>query len=477
MFEIIIGKLESTLSKIKNSSAYQEAKVYMFTKSAEEAGYNPVTDDDLKNNLQKPLKFAFSVLAVGFGFFVVWGGIAPLDSAAIAEGVIIVSSNHQNIQNLKGGIIDAIYVKDGQEVKKGELLMKLNETEAYADYQIATSQLAFLKAENLRLKAEQLDEKTIDWQNYGFNTESMEVAQIIRTQMQLFKNNRNMLYGNINILNEQIKQKQEEIKGLEARLESNRVQLINLREELAAGEELLTKGLYTKPRILELRSRTAEAEGMKGQIAANIAASRQAIAENDVKILNIENDYRKRLNDEIKENHSKLLDVTEKFSAAKEAYERTNIISPVDGIVSELKYHTVGGVVGPGNIIMDIVPKHDKLIIEAKVKTNDIESIQVGMIAKVQIGAYKARLIPRMDGTVIYVGADKAVETQGQQGQFPHYIARIQIDEKDLDKLTADIKLYPGMPATVFLVKGSRTFLQYLISPIRDSFYRAFKEQ
>jgi HlyD family secretion protein len=146
----------------------------------------------------------------------------------------------------------------------------------------------------------------------------------------------------------------------------------------------------------------------------------------------------------------------------------------VSGEVTDLKYHTIGGVIGAGQKILDIVPNDSNLIIEARVKTQDIESLYPGLVAKVQLTAYKNRLVPRLDGEVIYVSAD-AVPDQ-HNGQL-HYIARIKINEEQIAQLNAEVKLYPGMPATVFIVKGTRTFLQYLVSPITDSFYKAFKEK
>jgi HlyD family type I secretion membrane fusion protein len=467
-------RLHAAIQRLKDSKFYQETKLYMFTKSAEEAGYNTEADADLRVNLQKPLKFAFAVIAVAVGFFVVWGGLAPLDSAAAANGYIIVSSNHKTIQHHEGGIVEAIYVSDGQEVKKGELLVKLDDTQALASLKINSSQLAFVMAENARLKAEQLDADNIDWDFKGINASSEDVQQIKKTQEHLFLTRRMAVKGNLNILTEQANQRTEEIKGLEFQLESYKKQLANTEEEEKTTLELFNKGLSTKPKLLQLRSATADLSGRIGQIMSNISAAKQQIAETKVKMLSVQNDYQKQLGDEIKENHRALLDLTERYNAAQDVFDRTNITAPVDGVVTELKVHTVGGTVQQGAIVMEIVPQNDKLIIEISVRPEDIDSVHLGMLAKVQLGAYKARLVPRMDGRVIYVAADKNID---QRSGAPGYIVRVQIDEKELDQLTADIKLFPGMPATVFLVKGTRTFLQYLISPIMDSFYRAFKEK
>lgn len=446
---------------------------YMTAKTPQDAGFTDQVTKDLRETIRGPIKFAMTVIAITIGFFVVWGGLAPLDSAAVAEGVIAVSGNHKTIQHLEGGIIESINVKEGQEVKEGDLLMTLSDSSAKAQKQIVESQLIFATATRARLDAEQNGYDMIIWDVDEFDQSNHEVVNIIKNQDNLFRYKREELKANQNIVADRIKQSQEEIIALEARLRSIESQKLSIEEEIKSNEKLMEKGLALKPRVRELQRHMDELIASVVEVKAKIAGANQAISENRLKSINIDNEYYKEISRETKENHSQVLDLTEKYNASVDVLNRTKIKSPSSGIVTDLAYHTVGGVVSPGHKIMDIVPQNEKLIVEAKVRTQDIDSIYPGMIAKIQLGAYKSRLVPRIEGKVIYVSPDKLVD---QQSGMPYYLARIEIDESQIKSLTADIKLYPGMPATVFIVKGTRTFLQYIISPIIDSFYKAFKE-
>ncbi|MCE2993633.1 MAG: HlyD family type I secretion periplasmic adaptor subunit [Alphaproteobacteria bacterium] len=458
---------------VMNSSLVTLFSKYLLAKAPENRGYESKIAADLKQSIRGPVRFGMYVISAGFLFFVVWGGLAPLDSAAIAEGFITVSGNHKTIQHLEGGLINDILVKDGQRVEAGDILLKLSDTGANAQLQILASHLNFANATQARLSAEQNKSQDISWDEVHFDLADPNITNLIQTQENLFQYKRDEIQGNVNILMERISQSQEEIIGLQAKQKSLESQLKLINEELQSTEELFKKGLALRPKLLELRRYHDELVASIVEIKSRIASVRQAIAENRLRQLNIENEFQKDLAKEIKDNHSLILELTEKYMAAKDVLERTFIKAPASGVITDLQYHTVGGVIAPGQKIMDIVPEDEKLIIEAKVRTQDIDSIYPGLIAKVQLGAYKSRVVPRLDAKVIYVSADKMVD---HQSGMPYYLARIEIDEAEIARLNTEIHLYPGMPVTVFIVKGTRTFLDYMISPIKDSFFKAFKE-
>lgn len=446
---------------------------YMTAKTPQDAGFTDKVTKDLKESIHGPVKFGLITIAVGLGFFVFWGGIAPLDSAAVAEGVVTVSGSHKTIQHLEGGLVDSINVQEGQTVKEGDILITLSDSSAKAQKQIIGSQLLFATATQARIAAEQNGYDRIIWDEDEFDQSNPETREILRTQDNLFRYKSEELKANLSIVKERMAQSEEEVTALEARLRSIESQKVSIEEELTSTEKLFEKGLALRPRVLELKRHIDELTAALVEVQTKIAGAKQAISESKLRAINIENEYHKELAREMKENHSQVMDLAEKYNAASEVLERTKVRAPASGIVADLQVHTVGGVVSPGHKIMDIVPQNEKLIIEAKVRTQDIDSIYPGLVAKIQLGAYKSRLVPRLEGKVIYVSPDKLVD---QQNGMPYYLARIEIDETQLKSLTADIKLYPGMPATVFIVKGTRTFLQYIISPIIDSFYKAFKE-
>ena len=469
-------RLEVIIRKVIRIEYIHAALIYMTAKLPKDSAFNTKIDKELKTTIKPAIVFALSVIGVGIGFFIIWGGFAPLDSAAIAEGVITVSGNHKTIQHLEGGVIEKTLVSDGEFVKEGEVLMILNSSKPRAELQIVTSQLNFATAVQARLSAELNNSDKIYWDDETFDFSDQRIDQIIKTQNKIFESQTAELKGQLAVLDERIAQKNEENIGLAKQLKSVESQLASTQEELTSTENLQKKGLALKTKVYELKRLHDELIGKEAQIRAAIATNREVIAESKLQKINTEHKFQTELAKEIKENHSHLLDYTERYNSAKDVLDRTIIKAPVSGIVTSLQYHTIGGVVQSGSKILDIVPQDVKLIVEAKVHTQDIDSIYPGLTAKIQLGAYKSRLVPRIDGKVIYVSADKLTDQTSGGQSMPYYLARIEVDEKQIASLTLDVKLYPGMPATVFIVKGERTFLQYLISPIRDSFFKAFKE-
>lgn len=469
-----IKHLFKTSKRILLGTEYiKDFKRFMTATSAEEAGYKYVIESDLRKAIQPGIKFGLFTIGFGLLFFIIWGGLAPLDSAAIAEGMITLSGKRKTIQHLEGGIIEKINIIDGQEVKTGTVLIELNSASARARLQVVEGQLLYTNAIDVRLKAEQDGAAELNFDPAIFDMNNPEVKKIIESQKNLFDVRKEVSKGHVNVLNERIGQYTEQVTSLEVKLRSTESQKKSLEEELANTEALFKKGLALKPRVLEMKRQLDSITGALAEIQSNIFGSKEAIAEAKLQILNIENEFQKDVAAEYKENHTHLLELTEQYNAAYDVLERTKIISPYDGVITDLQYHTIGGVISPGSKIMEIIPQDDKLIVEAKVRSQDIDSIHVGLNAKVQLGAFKSRLVPRLEGRVIYVSADTVTDQQSGQA---FYIARVEIDQRELKALNLDIKLYPGMPASIFIVKGTRTFLQYLISPIMDSFFRAFKE-
>lgn len=454
---------------------YEEINNFMKGANPEEAKYIMQYSLDLKKQIYKPIKFTFTVIGVAFGFFIVWGSLAPLDSAVVAPGNIVLSGNRKTIQHKEGGIIQAILVKDGEVVKENQPLVILNDTSDKARLQISLSRLRATKAIEQRLLAEKFDEEKIDFSDPIFDREVPEVEKIIKNQQSLFESKRKAYHGKKDIYNQKIVEQREQIKGLEAMLRSYESQFKILQEQYRNLETLFNKGYAKKTELLEQRRRVQELEGRVGQIKADIANAHETISENQLHIISLENENQKEVDDELKETYSKILDLKEQYEADKDILERTVIKAPNAGIITGLKFHTVGGVVGQGAPLLEIIPQDDKLIVEARIEPKDIESVREGLKAKVQLSAYKTRLVPRIDGEVIYVSAD-TLEDKSKPQPF-YYIAKVEIKPEEIESINYDIKLQPGMPAETFIIKGERTFLQYLLSPILDSFHKAFKEK
>lgn len=473
MFRKIINiKFNESFKIVKKY--YKNLVQFLFNINYEEFEYISNASVNLKTEIASSIKFTFIIIAVGIGFFILWGGFAPLDSAAIAPGFVALSGNHKTIQHLEGGVIDRILVKEGDLVKEGHPLIILNETAAKARLQMIISQLRFEKAIEKRLLAEQSNSISIDYADPILEQNLPEVQKIIKTQNALFKTRVQSIKGKLDILSQKIIQYKEQIKGLEVMHQALEAQSLIIQEQVASMQTLFDKAYAPKTDLLELKKRSLEIEGQLGEIKGNIASVYESVAETQLQMLDLENDHQKEINDQLQKTQSQVADLQEQYQAAEDVLMRTVIKAPQSGVITGLQYHTISGVIPPGAKIMNIIPQNDELIIEAHVMPKDIESIKIGLKAKVQLSAYKNRLVPRVNGEVIYFSADR-IENE-KNGQI-YYIARIRIPQEILNKINYDVKLYPGMPADVFLVKGERTFLQYLLSPITDSFHRAFKEK
>lgn len=429
---------------------------------------------DLKKHVSPALKFTYVIIGIAFGFFVIWGSLAKLDSATVAPGFITLSGNHKTIQHLEGGVIDKILIKEGDFVEANQPLIILNETAAKARLQMIVSQLRVAKAIETRLLAEKLSLTKVEYKDPIFDEDIQDVQKTINMQNALFETRTQSYKGKLNILSQKIIQYKEQIRGLEMIKQALEGQLLILKEETVGMQNLFDQACAAKTDLLDLKKRTLEIEGRLGEITGNLGSVNESIAETQLQMLDFGNDNQNEINDQMQKAQTQILDLQEQYQAAKDVLARTVIKAPQSGIITGLHYHTIGGVIAPGAKIMDIVPQNDELIVEAHVMPKDIESIKLGLRTKVQLSAYKSRLVPRVDGEVIYFSANRI---EDEKNRYPYYIARIRIEPESLEEINYDVKLHPGMPADVFIVKGERTFLQYMLSPITDSLHRAFKEK
>jgi HlyD family type I secretion membrane fusion protein len=468
---------EESFAKLPSTKEMKEfwgtLKSFLFATSLEKSKYFIDVKKDIKQQVSKPVKFALWTIAFTIFFFVIWGGLAPLDSAITAQGSIVFSGNRQIIQHDTGGIIKNILVKDGDLVNEGQPLIELNPSHVATSVNITLSQLRTTTAVEKRLLAEETGKEDIDFHSEYLDFNNPEVIRLIENQRQLFDVRREMLKGKLESMSKQIEQAEEKIVGEKGHLKSVQSQLASARANASDAEQLFKKEAVPKTYLMQARSQVQQLEGEESRIKASIAMTEKSIIDGKIQLLNVKNDFMNRIEEEYKQNHIMLLEAEQKYLQAREMLDRTTIKAPVTGIVSSMVYHTIGGVISPGVKIMEINPQDDDLIVDSYVSPNEIGSLRVGIPVKIQLNPYKQRLVPRIEGEVIYVSANTIVHEQARQ-EF--YLVKVKIDKDVIDKLNADVKLYPGMPVTVFIIRGTRTFLQYFLSPIIDSFHRAFKE-
>ena len=432
-------------------------------------------EDNLKHYVRDTRRVGMVVFIFLFLGFGLWSLLAPIDSAAIAQGTVVLDSNKKTIQHLEGGIISEILVSEGMLVKRGQVLIKLKSTAAEAREQLIRKQLYASLAKEARLLAESSYSKEINFPKelQDINGLQEEVKKIVAGEKRLFETRRRILEGRLDILSKKVAQLDERIQGLRAQESSITQQLKLLLEEKNSITQLVQQGQATKPRLLELQRRYAQLEGNKGEYKSSIAKVMQEITETNLEKINLENSQLNQVEELLRETQKQISDLREQKRAASEVLERTVITAPQSGVVTGMKYFTIGGVISPGVPILDIIPQDDVLVIEAKVSLLDIDVVQVGLQSRVRLSAFSTRQLPILEGKVVYLSADKFID---EATRMPYYKAKIAIEQSQLDRLVSQISLYPGMSAEVLIVTGERTFMQYMLDPIRSSFNKAFRE-
>ncbi len=418
--------------------------------------------------------FGLIAIILFFGIFGLWSVIAKIDSAAVAEGFITVESNRKTIQHLEGGIVRNIFVKEGEEVKSGQPLMKLDDTQANASLEILQSQLNELMAEEARLVAERDGDKAIEWpEALKKQQDKPGIKKLLKSQQAIFISNKKTIVGQVEILKQRIGQLEKEIDSLRAQTVSQSKQLELIEEEIVAVAYLEKKKLIERSKLLALQREAARLEGNRDEHLGLIAKTEQKIGETKLQIITVTDTYLQEILTRLREIQGKLADLHERFHATKDILSRTLITAPQSGRVLDLKQHTIGGVVRPGDAILDIVPSQDQLIIEARINPLDIDIVHAGLEASIRLTALKQRYTPILTGEVIHVSADRYIDQNTQQ---PYFKAFVTIDAKEVAKIRG-YNLYPGMPVTVMIVVDKRSPLSYFMSPIYQSFWQAFREQ
>jgi epimerase transport system membrane fusion protein len=413
-------------------------------------------------------------VALFFGGFGTWAAVAPISSAAVAAGVVVVQSSKKTVQHLEGGIIKEILVKEGDSVKKGDVVIRLEDTQARSNLELLQGRYWAAKSLEARLIAERDDADSISFSDDLKAAAADPVAGVMMTtQEHIFEARREALQGQIDILRKQIQEQQEQISGLDAQQKAEAKQLGFFQDEMEGTQELYDKGLGLKSRLMALKRAGADLEGQRAGHLADIARTKQSIAEAELKMLDLKNQRMSDVLKDLRDAQSDLSETTERLHAARDVLARTEVRSPRDGIVVGLQVHTVGGVIAPGGSVLDIVPQDEKLVIEAQVRPEDIESVHQGLKAEIRLVGSNPRDTPLLDGSVIYVSADRLTDPQTH---MPYYKASIEVDPASL-AFAKDITLYPGMPAEVMIVTGKRTPLQYFLHPVTTGLDRALRER
>lgn len=419
--------------------------------------------------------FGLTVIAGLLLAFGLWSVLAPLSTAAVAPGVVRVDSNRKTVQHLEGGIIAEILVREGDRVGRGQPVVRLDETQAEASHQLLKGQLDAFRARAARIKAEQTARPAVAFPAdlTQRRTQEAAIADILMSQEEIFTTRRARLDGELTILGKRLEQLASQISAYGAQRQAALTQLEYIVEEIADVSLLYRKGLVPKQRVLALQREQANLTGAVGEYDGLIARANEQIGETESQIINVRSTYHNELAEEHDQIRNQIADTTEKLRSAEDVLQRRFVLAPESGVVVDLRFFTPGGVIGPGEPIMDIVPQQDRLLVEARIQPIDIDVVATGMPAQIRLTAFNQRIVPTLDGIVVHVSADSMTDPNTASEYF---MSRVEVDRDQLAKLT-DVHLMPGMPAEVMIVTGERTLIDYLITPVTNSFARALREQ
>lgn len=414
--------------------------------------------------------------AVMIGFFVIlcgWAVLAPLSSAAVAPGSVIVEGNRKTIQHLEGGIVRKILVRDGDRVKAGEPLILLDDTQAKASLDLVRGRLTDALALSARLLAERDGSDAISFPDELLDgSADMHVLEAMNGQAGIFAARRESLDGQIAILHGSKEQFGEEISGLRGLVKAEQTQLALIDEEIRDIRSLIAKGLARKPRILELRRAQAEIDGSRSQHLAEIGRVKQRIVESELRISELKTERLNEVVAELRTVQAETYDLYERERAAADILTRTKILAPLSGTVISLQAHTSGGVIAPGAPVLEIVPEGERLVVDARIDPSDIDVVDVGLRAQVRFSAFNQRTTIPVDGTLTWVSADVLVDQQSGQS---FYRSRIELDD-GFEANLAGNSISPGMQVEVMILTGERTVMDYIIAPLFNSINRGFRE-
>jgi HlyD family secretion protein len=402
-----------------------------------------------------------------------WGSTAELAGAVIAKGVIVVESDVKKVQHPTGGIVGELRVRNDEHVNAGDILVRLDETQTRASLAVFTKSLDELNARQARLEAEKDGAESIEFPPELLSREAdPEVGHILQGERKLFSLRAEERNGEKARLRERVEQIKEQISGLTEQAEAKNQEIDLIQEELKGVLDLWKEKLIPFTRVTSLERDAARLSGERGQLIAAKAEAGDRIAEVELQIIQVDQDVRSKVAEELSDVRAKIAELSERKIAAEDQLRHTDIRAPQTGRVHELAVHTVGGVISPGDTIMLIVPENDVLRIEAKISPNDIDELYPNQPTLLRFSAFNLRTTPELHGTINWIAAD---QTEDQRTGISYYTVRIAVSNEEIARLNG-LKVIPGMPVEVFIQTKSRTMLSYLLKPLMDQVTRTFRE-
>ena len=426
------------------------------------------------DDAHRPTLIGTVAILLFFGALGGWAALAPLHGAVVAQAVVKVDGNRKSVQHLDGGTVRQLVVKEGEHVAANQVLLVLDDGQPRAEVEVLRRQHLVLRPSEARLLTELERRPSITFsEEIIAEKDDRYVQAVMDGETRQFQTRRVALDGQRRVLEQRISQNTEQIAGLRGVEEAYRQQIASVRAEADSLRTLVDRGLVSRPRILQL-DRTAQ--GIDAQLADNAASrgrTEQIIGELRQQILQLESERLTEITRDLRDVQAKLLDVIPRLHYARSVLSRTTVRAPYAGRVVALSVFGQGAVISKGEKILDIVPDKSALIVEAQVAVDDIHDVKPSQPAEVHFTALKQRVMPRIRGSIVSISADRLVDQRTNQAYFN---AIVSVEEHDLANVP-DLILYPGMSVTVMIQTAERTALEYIVSPLVQSFDKAFRER
>lgn len=437
----------------------------------------PASMDDPRRDIRR------GAIAAGVFFVVLggWAAFAPLDAGVVAPGVVVVSGYRQAVQHRDGGIVAALHVQEGDRVTRNQILLEFAATEIQAQERALFGQFVELDATRARLLAESADQRIIavpaNWAAFSGPDRALAEAVLERQQREM-NTRKSALGAQVGVLGQRRQQLSSRIAGYQDQIKSLDRQNVLIGEELTGLKTLAEKGLVPLPRIRALERQQAEIEGRRGELVANIQQTREAMGESNLQTLSLVNERAEDRAANLRDVETRIADVSPRLEAARAQLERTRVRAPASGIVVGLTANTIGGVVTPGARIMDVVPENQPLVIEARVRPEDADDLQPGMKTEIRFHGLTGRATPILRGTVKRISADRFTD---ERTGIAYFLAEAEAPREELERVAmtngmAAVALKAGMPAELVVPLRKRTALQYLLEPLDQAVWRAFRQ-
>lgn len=425
-------------------------------------------------NPRRIIREGMTVILLFFGAFGIWSVFGSISGAIVAPGTVKIESERKTVQHLEGGIVDSILISEGDTVQEGQTLIVLKSIQIDASVDMQRKNLITYLAMKARYQAEKELSDTIQW-----GGELQELAllfdgkDILTAERKIFDSRRDTYHSQLSLLKVQISQIKAQIAGLEEQYQAENSIIATLNEELGAKRQLVAERFLEKSHVLELERQMASHRGSRGSVQQSIAQARERITELELRIEDTTARFVETAASQMGSLDNQISQTREQLRPVQDAQSRLQVVAPVTGRIVGLKVHSPGGVVSPGEPLMDIVPDDSPMIVETRIPVDKVTEVYLDQDAQVQMDAFDRRTTPLIQGKVVYIGADRQ-EEQTISGNIPYYMCHVEVSQEALRE--AGIYLSPGMPATTFITTKKRTILGYMLEPLLKSWDRALRD-